>query len=73
VWDKTYHDISHGVITNLSHPYELTPFQRPIYVASIFALLYDVFQINESRGRLCFQGREDDVDIAIINTSTNIT
>ena len=31
------------------------------------------FQIIQSRGRLCFQGREDDVDIAIIETSTNIT
>ena len=46
------------------------PSERPIYAASIFALLHDVFQINESRGRLCFQEREDDVGI---DTSTNIT
>ena len=32
-----------------------------------------MFQVNESRGRLCFQEREDDVGIDTIDTSTNIT
>ena len=35
-----------------------------IYVASFFALLYYVFAKGESRGRLCFQERENDLDMA---------
>ena len=50
--EKIYHDFQNGAITNLSNLHELTPFKRPIYVASIFALLYDVFDKGESRGRL---------------------
>ena len=48
------------------------PVKDHIYAApaSIFVLLYEVFQINESRGRLCFQERRNDVGI---DTSTNIT
>ena len=46
------------------------PVAAYIPVAPIFALSYDKFQVDESRGRLCFQGRGDDVDIDIIYTST---
>ena len=63
MWDQTFHDIPNGAITNLFHPHELKPSERPIYVASISVLLYDVFQINTSRGRLCFQVGEDDTDM----------
>ena len=71
--DKTSPDISNSAITNLWHPHQLTPLEWPIYLAYILALLYDVFQIDESRGRLCFQERGDDVDIvASINIKRHI-
>ena len=43
VWDKTYYDTFNGAITNLSHPHALMPLEQSICVASIFALLHDVF------------------------------
>jgi hypothetical protein len=47
-----------------SNPHELMCLQQNICVFSMFAFFCDKFQIEESRGRLCFQGREDDVHIS---------
>ena len=39
-----------------------------MYTVLRFALLYDGFQVDGSRGRLCFQGGEDDEYMASIDT-----
>lgn len=67
-YEKIFHDINNGVITTLSHTHKLTPLKGHISVAPIFALLYDGFQVDERRGRLCFEEREDDEDIPTMGT-----
>ena len=52
----------------LSNPHEITFSQENICAAPSFGLLCDGFQVDERRGRLCFQGREDDEDITSIDT-----
>ena len=52
---------------------ELTKIDEYIYALYTFFLLYDGFQVKQSRGRLYFQEREDDEDMALHDTPTLAT
>ena len=62
-------DLDMTNINRFSKSHELTSPQENMYAAPRFALLFDGFQVVESRGRLCFQEREDDEDMDTLDMS----